>query len=526
MYQQIPHCRRERPKFVRMLKTTKLGIKEKERIMRKIRKAIALLATLVMVMGLSLTAFAAETTNVTVTVDNVENAELYVAQIVVPDTSSTDGWKYVDEYKSFFSELSIQDLILIAKGTENGNAATGKLTTSSELAAALENLRTTVQNEKNKITGNSFEATVGGLYVVVPVKSGYTYSPTLVYVPVNSDNPIEVQTKGAKDQIVKNIDNSGESVSAGDIVQYTVTVEYPYISANYNQASFKVRDTLTNATFVIDERHPVEITGLDERQYIVSDSNEKSSLEIKFSPYDSTRAGTTITIKYWVEVGANVSSTNPLKNKVSSELQLDPDGPTTKTEYVVISTPVQAVINKVDETLKKLPGAVFALYKGNAADENADTVISIIADAESTQGITLPDEYKGYQSLLIADGDADGNITFDGLDAQEQYYVVEIIAPDGYQIDGINHQLISGGVMTGYPSNKTETIGNVTTITTEYKYNNFKVNKTNNNITNTKLAELPGTGGIGTTIFTIGGCVIMIAAAGLYFASRRKHGEN
>ena len=80
--------------------------------------------------------------------------------------------------------------------------------------------------------------------------------------------------------------------------------------------------------------------------------------------------------------------------------------------------------------------------------------------------------------------------------------------------------------MTGYPSNKTETIGNVTTITTEYKYNNFKVNKTNNNITNTKLAELPGTGGIGTTIFTIGGCVIMIAAAGLYFASRRKHGEN
>ena len=33
---------------------------------------------------------------------------------------------------------------------------------------------------------------------------------------------------------------------------------------------------------------------------------------------------------------------------------------------------------------------------------------------------------------------------------------------------------------------------------------------------------LPSTGGIGTTIFTIGGCAIMIIAAGLYFASRRK----
>ena len=39
---------------------------------------------------------------------------------------------------------------------------------------------------------------------------------------------------------------------------------------------------------------------------------------------------------------------------------------------------------------------------------------------------------------------------------------------------------------------------------------------------NTKLSSLPSTGGIGTTIFTIGGCAIMIVAAGLYFASRRK----
>ena len=39
---------------------------------------------------------------------------------------------------------------------------------------------------------------------------------------------------------------------------------------------------------------------------------------------------------------------------------------------------------------------------------------------------------------------------------------------------------------------------------------------------NTKLSALPETGGIGTTIFTIVGCGIMIAAAGLFFASRRK----
>ena len=41
-------------------------------------------------------------------------------------------------------------------------------------------------------------------------------------------------------------------------------------------------------------------------------------------------------------------------------------------------------------------------------------------------------------------------------------------------------------------------------------------------IPNTQLASLPSTGGIGTTIFTIGGCAIMVIAAGLFFATRRK----
>ena len=42
------------------------------------------------------------------------------------------------------------------------------------------------------------------------------------------------------------------------------------------------------------------------------------------------------------------------------------------------------------------------------------------------------------------------------------------------------------------------------------------------NVVNKKGSTLPSTGGIGTTIFTIGGCAIMIVAAGLFFATRRK----
>ena len=41
-------------------------------------------------------------------------------------------------------------------------------------------------------------------------------------------------------------------------------------------------------------------------------------------------------------------------------------------------------------------------------------------------------------------------------------------------------------------------------------------------VMNTKLIALPSTGGIGTTIFTVAGCGIMIAAAFFFFASRKK----
>ena len=41
-------------------------------------------------------------------------------------------------------------------------------------------------------------------------------------------------------------------------------------------------------------------------------------------------------------------------------------------------------------------------------------------------------------------------------------------------------------------------------------------------VKNEIIYDLPSTGGIGTTIFTIGGCAIMIVAAGLFFATRRK----
>ncbi|MCD8125059.1 MAG: LPXTG cell wall anchor domain-containing protein [Lachnospiraceae bacterium] len=41
-------------------------------------------------------------------------------------------------------------------------------------------------------------------------------------------------------------------------------------------------------------------------------------------------------------------------------------------------------------------------------------------------------------------------------------------------------------------------------------------------LTDTQIVALPSTGGSGTILFTIVGCVVMIAAAGLYMSYRRR----
>ena len=90
-----------------------------------------------------------------------------------------------------------------------------------------------------------------------------------------------------------------------------------------------------------------------------------------------------------------------------------------------------------------------------------------------------------------------------GLD-EGTYWFKETKAPSGYSINAAGKQV---------------TI-TLPTATDNGKLQNVSVSDT---LTDTKLSALPSTGGIGTTIFTIGGCAIMIAAAFLFFASRKKN---
>ena len=108
-----------------------------------------------------------------------------------------------------------------------------------------------------------------------------------------------------------------------------------------------------------------------------------------------------------------------------------------------------------------------------------------------TEDTVIPDGKVKVTDVTVG---ADGKVVLKGLGAGV-YEITETLAPEGYSIN------------TNIP-NATITKGSTENVQID--------------VPDSKLSALPGTGGIGTTIFTIGGCLIMIAAAALFFANRKK----
>lgn len=216
-----------------------------------------------------------------------------------------------------------------------------------------------------------------------------------------------------------------------------------------------------------------------------------------------------------------------------------------------------------DKKNDPLDGATFTLYTKDPAElEKRIAADSTITDKETALAAALAaavyknDTFEG--TATSADG---GRVSITGLKAglaseiaaakttagdnvktteiPGVYYLRETAAPAGYSINTKVFEIEVSAVYNDGAANK-EDNGKLVSWTIKIDGRNtstFSVKNegesapeidktqttvTNTPIQNTTLSSLPSTGGIGTTIFTIGGCAIMIIAAGLFFASRRK----
>ena len=529
--------------------------------MSKVKRILSVIMAMVMVLAMSVPTFAAgeQTATAKIYVKNAEGANVKFVQAVQVNPQSTHGWAftntaYASAFKTAFNvsedEDAIEKLIDLGKlenlnpnsnaanGTTN-TGATSQETLASQFADALAaiTIAGAGNNLPDTVPATGYELTSSasaGLYVIKATKTGYSYSDMAVYVSfadhtAGTLNNATVTAKGTKDQVKKEIDvvkvdgqtveDQNASITTGDVINYTITQSYPYYPANATSKTFQIVDTITNAEFNQDSLvvKSADKTLVKETDYKVAytTTSEGNVMTIDFT-YDNTKAGQIVTVKY----GVTVKDISAVENaKVVNSAKATANGKYTVAE--VESAAVTFTVKKVDasdvsDTKTGLSGAEFQLYVSCAKDATGAVQLTL-KDNSEVWALSLGNNQKKTTS-------ADGTATFKGLDANKTYYVLETKAPAGYSLNDKAIQLTGANVTMA--ATRTEDVKNADGTKVEYTKEITAVqsvtNFQNEEYTDTKLSALPSTGGIGTTIFTIGGCAIMIVAAGLFFATRRK----
>jgi fimbrial isopeptide formation D2 family protein/LPXTG-motif cell wall-anchored protein len=189
-------------------------------------------------------------------------------------------------------------------------------------------------------------------------------------------------------------------------------------------------------------------------------------------------------------------SNNPDGTSESTEL-----GKTPKDYVWCFTYQIQNTKYAISTEGNPLPDAKFKLYAGTG---DSKTEIGVIYD--DTIGAYRPVAKTGETATEMISG-SDGKFNIVGLD-HGTYTIVETDAPEGYK-EALD-------VVATINANHTENTEGTAVDLVFTKQEN-----TNNQIVDTKVSTLPTTGGVGTTLFILGGGMTA-AAAGIYLISKRR----
>ena len=195
---------------------------------------------------------------------------------------------------------------------------------------------------------------------------------------------------------------------------------------------------------------------------------------------------------------------NPNENK--TYLDYGDDNHTTSTPPSTTETfSFSFDIVKTDNDFKLLDGAEFELYDAQTGGNK----IALVDEGNGAYRVATDDEEEaeGFKSAVIVA--KDGQATVNGLDADTTYYLEETKAPDGYNklAERVEVAIVDTNLSTTIDSDIWEKgDGGV-------------------QITNISGALLPSTGGMGTTLFYVGGGILMAGAAVLLIIRKSRSRE-
>lgn len=181
------------------------------------------------------------------------------------------------------------------------------------------------------------------------------------------------------------------------------------------------------------------------------------------------------------------------------------------------------VLKTSGDGVTPLSGATFALYELNASGEGSRDQLYLVYDGDLSDVYEVPVYYidvtrTASTSAGVVITDATGEFMILGLDDNTTYRLSEISAPTGYNaadpITFIINAAYSTNTNTGEPT--------VSVSTTNASIDVSSTGNLATTVINTSSALLPTTGGIGTTLFTYGGIILMVGAGTALFIKRKK----
>ena len=244
-------------------------------------------------------------------------------------------------------------------------------------------------------------------------------------------------------------------------------------------------------------------------------ANKKLTVSIDDVKKHGATNGSTITVEYTATLDADavigsIGNPNEAYLVFSNNPNGDGKGKTAPDKNIVFTYKV--VANKVDQDNKPLTGAAFALYKKLPAVPNPEDGTSYIMEGN--------DAYAPVKELNVgANGEVEDKelTTFEwtGIDDGE-YMIKEIITPAGYNsIEPIKFTVTADHQIEAADPKLTELTGG------DKFTGAVSTGALTANIQNRMGSTLPGTGGIGTTIFYVVGGGLMVAAAVLLITKKR-----
>lgn len=476
--------------------------------MKTMRKALALVLALSMILALSVTAaFADDTTTGSITIDNAVKDQTYtIYEILYLESYNKDAgaysYKATDAWNAFINSDAI-------KGTYVEVDAQGYVTWKTGADAAAFAKLAQKYAADNHIESQGTKVADSATVVFENLNLGYYLvdSSLGTLCSLDTTNPtVTIKEKNAEPTNVKTVeeDSTGTygSVNDADIGQ---TVNFKStITAQAGAQNYVFHDkmsaglTYTGVTSVTLNGSAVAASNYTVK---TTDLTDGCTFEVVFTQAfcDTLKANDEIVISYTAVVNKD-AVIGDVGNPNKSSIEYGESGKTTQTPGSTTTTYTWNMkVFKHNSKNEGLAGAKFVLSK------NADgtSPIALISEGNNVYRVAKNGEEGSITEIVT---DETGRFTIKGLDS-DTYYLKETAAPAGYNVlkDSIKVVIDSNG----------------------------KVNVTEDNangveeidVLNNTGAELPSTGGIGTTIFYVLGALLVVFAGVMLVTKKRMSKE-